>query len=69
MKSMENWRVYFNINLVLKIEEDLNLLISCGQNKAGIMHFFGFLIRYHTNKSALQNENIGVQNENFGYLF
>jgi hypothetical protein len=27
------------------------------------------IIQIHTKKSALQNENIGVQNENFGYLF
>jgi hypothetical protein len=44
----KNWRVYFNINLVLKIEEDdLNLLISSGQNKAGLTHFLGFSIRYY----------------------
>ncbi len=39
---------FFNINLALKIEEDdLNLLISSGQNKAGLMHFLGFSIRYY----------------------
>ncbi len=57
MKSMGRYDI--NINsfkkigefvsiLILEIEEDdLNLLISSGQNKAGLTHFMGFSIRYY----------------------